>query len=182
MIAKVRRAYIFSDIDLFRLRSLSASGFEAAGGMYARRPRLLVWMATSSILSRPYMQMRDPWRGKVGVVEQQQLPVLAIAHRAVVGARSNCHFARCKQRTQPCLPTQRSAHFRQNCVDMPPTKPGKKASTQKKEKLFHPQSRKAEQLMRVQQRKSKLADLAKARIDKERTQGEQHLKIGRAHV
>lgn len=58
---------------------------------------------------------------------------------------------------------------------MPPTKPGKKASTQKKEKLFHPQSRKAEQLMRVQQRKSKLADLAKARIDKERTQGEQHL-------
>lgn len=53
---------------------------------------------------------------------------------------------------------------------MPPKKPAKKATTQKREKLFHPQSRKAEQLMRVQQRKSKLADLTKARIDKQKTQ------------
>ncbi|KZT65663.1 hypothetical protein DAEQUDRAFT_676490 [Daedalea quercina L-15889] len=51
-------------------------------------------------------------------------------------------------------------------------KPGKKVATQKKEKLFHPQSRKAEQLMRVQQRKSKLADLAKARLDKQKIQAD----------
>ncbi|KAH9839831.1 uncharacterized protein C8Q71DRAFT_744392 [Rhodofomes roseus] len=55
---------------------------------------------------------------------------------------------------------------------MTPPKPGKKATTQKREKLFHPQSRKAEQLMRVQQRKSKLADLAKARVDKQKTQAD----------
>ncbi|PCH44191.1 hypothetical protein WOLCODRAFT_104736 [Wolfiporia cocos MD-104 SS10] len=53
---------------------------------------------------------------------------------------------------------------------MAPTKTGKKATAQKKEKLFHPQSRKAGQLARVQHRKSKLADLAKARLEKQRLQ------------
>ncbi|KAH9924795.1 translation machinery-associated protein 16 [Fomitopsis serialis] len=55
---------------------------------------------------------------------------------------------------------------------MAPPKTGKKAATQKKEKLFHPQSRKAEQLIRVQHRKTKLADQAKARLDKQKIQAD----------
>jgi translation machinery-associated protein 16 len=58
---------------------------------------------------------------------------------------------------------------------MPPraaaTKKGGKPP--KKEKLFHPQSRKADQLVRAQHRKSKLQDLAKARSKKQEAQGEQ---------
>ena len=54
---------------------------------------------------------------------------------------------------------------------MAPPKSTKKASSQKKEKLFHPQSRKADQLVRAQHRKSKLADLAKSRKEKFSTQG-----------
>ncbi|CCM02447.1 uncharacterized protein FIBRA_04546 [Fibroporia radiculosa] len=57
---------------------------------------------------------------------------------------------------------------------MAPPKSTKKTSTQKKEKLFHPQSRKAEQLARVQNRKGKLAELAKARIEKQRLQADIH--------
>ena len=55
---------------------------------------------------------------------------------------------------------------------MPP-KAGKKPSTksQKKEKIFHPQSRKADQLVRARLRKGKLADLAKARSEKHGKQG-----------
>ncbi|KAI0704279.1 hypothetical protein BC835DRAFT_1403912 [Cytidiella melzeri] len=53
---------------------------------------------------------------------------------------------------------------------MAPPKSAKKANSQKKEKLFHPLSRKADQLVRAQHRKSKLADLAKARTDKRGTQ------------
>ncbi|KAI0792142.1 hypothetical protein C8Q75DRAFT_850255 [Abortiporus biennis] len=49
---------------------------------------------------------------------------------------------------------------------MAPPKQPKKAKSQKREKLFHPQSRKADQLARVQLRKSKLADLTKARNKK----------------
>ncbi|KAF7796332.1 hypothetical protein EIP86_007509 [Pleurotus ostreatoroseus] len=49
---------------------------------------------------------------------------------------------------------------------MPP-KSDKKSKPQKKEKLFHPQSRKADQLVRAQHRKSKLEELAKARRKKQ---------------
>lgn len=42
----------------------------------------------------------------------------------------------------------------------------------KKEKLFHPQSRKADQLIRAQHRKSKLQDLAKSRTKKQENRGE----------
>ncbi|KAI0343256.1 hypothetical protein BDW22DRAFT_1428679 [Trametopsis cervina] len=49
---------------------------------------------------------------------------------------------------------------------MAPPKPAKKAKSPKREKLFHPQSRKADQLVRAQHRKSKLADLAKSRVKK----------------
>ncbi|KZT10096.1 uncharacterized protein LAESUDRAFT_645315 [Laetiporus sulphureus 93-53] len=52
----------------------------------------------------------------------------------------------------------------------PPKEGKKKAIAQKKEKLFHPQSRKAEQLARVQHRKSKLEQVAKARSEKQRSQ------------
>lgn len=58
---------------------------------------------------------------------------------------------------------------------MPPkaaaTKKGGKPP--KKEKLFHPQSRKADQLVRAQHRKSKLQDLAKTRSKKQEVQCEQ---------
>lgn len=50
-------------------------------------------------------------------------------------------------------------------------KASKKSTAQKKEKLFHPQSRKAGQLARVQHRKDKLTDLARARVGKRRSQG-----------
>ncbi|KAH8103976.1 hypothetical protein BXZ70DRAFT_888360 [Cristinia sonorae] len=43
---------------------------------------------------------------------------------------------------------------------------GKKPKGQKKEKVFHPLSRKADQLVRTQIRKSKLAELARARTRK----------------
>ena len=58
--------------------------------------------------------------------------------------------------------------------------PSKKSSTkspssnskkQKKEKLFHPQSRKAGQLVRNHIRKSKLEDLARKRSHKQASQG-----------
>jgi translation machinery-associated protein 16 len=51
---------------------------------------------------------------------------------------------------------------------MAPPKQAKKSGgkSQKKEKLFHPQSRKADQLVRAQHRKNKLADLAKSRKEK----------------
>lgn len=49
---------------------------------------------------------------------------------------------------------------------------GKKAKSQKKEKIFHPQSRKADQLVRAQLRKGKLANLAKNRSKKHGQQGE----------
>ncbi|KAF9820579.1 hypothetical protein IEO21_01282 [Rhodonia placenta] len=49
-------------------------------------------------------------------------------------------------------------------------KASKKSTAQKKEKLFHPQSRKAGQLARVQHRKDKLTDLARARVGKRRSQ------------
>jgi len=47
-------------------------------------------------------------------------------------------------------------------INMAPTKKPQKAS--KKEKLFHPESRKAEQLARKQLRKSKLAGQASKRV------------------
>lgn len=56
----------------------------------------------------------------------------------------------------------------------PPTKAsGSKAKSSggKKEKVFHPQSRKAGQLVRTQLRKSKLVDLARERHKKQGTQG-----------
>ncbi|KAI0091681.1 hypothetical protein BDY19DRAFT_885373 [Irpex rosettiformis] len=53
---------------------------------------------------------------------------------------------------------------------MAPPKATKKSGSQKKEKLFHPQSRKADQLVRAQHRKSKLVDLAKSRKEKFSTQ------------
>ncbi|KAJ3555587.1 hypothetical protein NM688_g2493 [Phlebia brevispora] len=51
-----------------------------------------------------------------------------------------------------------------------PQKAEKKAKPQKREKLFHPQSRKADQLVRAQHRKSKLEDLTKARKKKQSKQ------------
>ncbi|CAL1714655.1 unnamed protein product [Somion occarium] len=53
---------------------------------------------------------------------------------------------------------------------MAPPKPTKKPKGQKKEKVFHPLSRKADQLVRTQLRKGKLADLAKARNQKHHKQ------------
>ncbi|OBZ73953.1 Translation machinery-associated protein 16 [Grifola frondosa] len=47
---------------------------------------------------------------------------------------------------------------------------GKKSTKEKKEKIFHPQSRKAGQLVRTQLRKSKLAELAKERSKKHGSQ------------
>jgi hypothetical protein len=47
------------------------------------------------------------------------------------------------------------------CIDMAPTKKPQKSA--KKEKIFHPESRKAEQLARKQLRKSKLAEQASNR-------------------
>ena len=127
------------------------------------------------------MQMYGLWRGKVvGVVsERQQLPVSAATYRAAVGARSVHILLTANSVPNFAYPLLSSS--RKDLIKMPPTKPGKKATTQKKEKLFHPQSRKAEQLMRVQQRKSKLADLAKARIDKQRTQGQLHFREHRTY-
>lgn len=49
----------------------------------------------------------------------------------------------------------------------PAMAPSKKPGNKKKEKVFHPQSRKADQLVRAQIRKSKLSDLAKARTQKQ---------------
>ncbi|KAI0741947.1 hypothetical protein C8Q80DRAFT_1221771 [Daedaleopsis nitida] len=54
----------------------------------------------------------------------------------------------------------------------PSTKNGKKATGTKKEKLFHPQSRKAGQLVRTQLRKSKLVEQSKERFKKQGSQGE----------
>jgi len=54
----------------------------------------------------------------------------------------------------------------------PPKATMKAAKPQKREKLFHPQSRKADQLVRAQHRKSKLADLARSRIKKFGTQAD----------
>ncbi len=56
-------------------------------------------------------------------------------------------------------------------LTMPPPKATKKVKTQKKEKLFHPLSRKADQLIRAQHRQSKLAELTKARHKKHGEQG-----------
>ena len=94
------------------------------------------------------------WRGKVvGVVsERQQLPVSAATYRAAVGARSVHILLTAISVPNFAYPLLSSS--RKDLIKMPPTTPRKKATTQKKEKLFHPQSRKAEQLMRVQQRKS----------------------------
>ncbi|KAI0793880.1 hypothetical protein C8Q74DRAFT_1215355 [Fomes fomentarius] len=52
---------------------------------------------------------------------------------------------------------------------------GTKATPTKKEKLFHPQSRKAGQLVRTQLRKSKLVEQAKERSKKQSSQGELNL-------
>ncbi|KAL6304574.1 hypothetical protein BKA93DRAFT_825740 [Sparassis latifolia] len=49
---------------------------------------------------------------------------------------------------------------------MSPPKTSKQATEKKKEKVFHPQSRKAGQIIRTQHRKSKLAELAKNRSKK----------------
>lgn len=54
---------------------------------------------------------------------------------------------------------------------MPPKTGKKTAKPQKKEKIFHPQSRKADQLVRANLRKSKLADLARARTRKHGDKG-----------
>lgn len=55
----------------------------------------------------------------------------------------------------------------------PPKATAKKAKAkgQKKEKLFHPQSRKADQLVRAQHRQSKLVNLAKSRKEKHGVHG-----------
>lgn len=53
---------------------------------------------------------------------------------------------------------------------MAPPKTGKGATKDKKEKLFHPQSRKAGQLVRTQFRKTKLSELARARSKKQGSQ------------
>lgn len=50
---------------------------------------------------------------------------------------------------------------------MPPKSAPKKGGKPKKEKLFHPLSRKADQLVRAQHRKSKLQEQAKERIKKQ---------------
>ncbi|GJE90969.1 translation machinery-associated protein 16 domain-containing protein [Phanerochaete sordida] len=50
---------------------------------------------------------------------------------------------------------------------MPPKAAPKKGGKPKKEKLFHPLSRKADQLVRAQHRKSKLQELAKERTKKQ---------------
>ncbi len=49
---------------------------------------------------------------------------------------------------------------------------GTKTSGGKKEKVFHPQSRKAGQLVRTQIRKSRLVELSKERHKKQGSQGE----------
>lgn len=54
---------------------------------------------------------------------------------------------------------------------MAPPKQVKKGGKPKKEKVFHPLSRKADQLVRTQIRKSKLAEQAKARSKKHDAQG-----------
>ena len=53
----------------------------------------------------------------------------------------------------------------------PPKSNKKQVKGQKKEKVFHPQSRKADQLVRAQHRKHKLEEQAKARHHKQREQG-----------
>ena len=54
---------------------------------------------------------------------------------------------------------------------MPPKAAPKKGGKPKKEKLFHPLSRKADQLVRAQHRKSKLQELAKERTKKQEVEG-----------
>ena len=49
--------------------------------------------------------------------------------------------------------------------------PSKSASKEKKEKIFHPNSRKAGQLTRTQLRKNKLADQASKRSKKHASKG-----------
>jgi hypothetical protein len=56
-------------------------------------------------------------------------------------------------------------------MHMAPSKTPKSTSRPKKEKVFHPDSRKAGQLSRVQLRKAKLADAASKRTKKHSAQG-----------
>jgi hypothetical protein len=56
-------------------------------------------------------------------------------------------------------------------MHMAPSKTPKSTSRPKKEKVFHPDSRKAGQLNRVQLRKVKLADAASKRTKKHSAQG-----------
>jgi translation machinery-associated protein 16 len=57
----------------------------------------------------------------------------------------------------------------------PTAKPAKGSSGQKKEKVFHPQSRKAGQLVRTHIRKTKLGDLKKKRSHKQSDRGAHQL-------